>query len=277
MDVEPLLTSGDESGADDFVRALGMQRARMRRFVSALRERLERIQSEAAARIEESQQSLDQRAELLRQREMALAEADTALNRKVAECDAGQTELNERSRQIEAAASNSLGKTFAYTHGSSWEQEKRRILAALEAEGEPASAQGREERLRIDEVIRLTDAAIAEKDRELERLRQSLAAQPPAEMGASLARETLDNDALIRAERENLRQLQAKWEDMLRAAEVEMSVERAKLARERAEIDEKLRTMAADSGAAAVTGSQKSSRGRWLARLGLKEQGEAGQ
>ena len=276
MDVEPLLTSGDESGADDFARALELQRARVRRFVAALQERLDRIRFEAATRIELSQQTLDEREQALAEREMALEEAGAAIERRAAECGAGQTEFTVRPGQLTTAASSGRGETLAYTHGSSWEQEKRRILAALEAEGDAVGPQAREERLRIDDVIRITDAAIAEKDCELEQMRQALAARRPAEIGASVAREAVDSDALIRAEREHLRQLQVQWEDMLRTAEIELSQERAKLAREKAEIEEKLRTLTTDAGGAAA-GAQKSSRGRRLARLGLKDAGDAGQ
>ena len=150
------------------------------------------------------------------------------------------------------------------------------MLAALEAEGDPAGAAQASERLRIEEALRTADLALAAKSQEVEQLRQQLAQQspvPPADPAAK--NEILDQDAVIRQERENLKRLQQYWEEMLRQAEIDLSLERARLARERAEIDEKLRRLAAapagDASAAGVMGDKKPSRGRWLARLGLAD------
>ena len=92
-------------------------------------------------------------------------------------------------------------------------------------------------------------------------------------MGAAAVEAVLDQDPLIREQRDNLQRLEQQWQEMLRQAEIEMSLERAKLARERIAIEEKVRTYE-QKLAAGGTGSPataKPARGRWLARLGLKE------
>ena len=60
-------------------------------------------------------------------------------------------------------------------------------------------------------------------------------------IGAAAVAQLLDTDELVRQERESLKQLQDGLREQLRKAEVDISLERAKLARERAELDEKLR------------------------------------
>jgi hypothetical protein len=169
----------------------------------------------------------------------------------------------------------------------SWEAEKQRLLAALEEEENGGgAAPDPARRLEIDEVIRATDRALADKDRELHEMRQVLDAQSSnlgqVAVGAAALGELLDRDALIHDERENLKRLQAAWEEKLRQAEIDISLERAKLARQRAELEEKTqayehREGAEPPGPTGPTATGKPARGRWLARLGLKDdkEGEA--
>ena len=65
-------------------------------------------------------------------------------------------------------------------------------------------------------------------------------------------------------------------EEKLRAAEVEVSLERAKIARERAELEERLLSLQNDqakhqAGVAPGADTAKPARGKWLSRLGLKD------
>jgi len=96
---------------------------------------------------------------------------------------------------------------------------------------------------------------------------------------ASAVAEILDADELVRQEREKLASLQQAWLDKLRQAEVDISLERAKNAREAAAIDEKRLSYQSDMARNCVDEvdqpglikSGKPTRGRWLARLGLKD------
>lgn len=165
-----------------------------------------------------------------------------------------------------------------------WEAQKQRLLAALEADTgdeEDDDDERRQERLAMREVIDRTDAALAAKDREIEELRSLLSAQSAnigeVAIGAAAFDEILAADEIVRGERERLQQLQLEWEEKLRQAEVELSVQRAKIARERVEIEERQRQFEAHgparpaSEAAGPGKDAKPQRGRWLARLGLKE------
>lgn len=161
-----------------------------------------------------------------------------------------------------------------------WEAQKRRLLASLEADFDPRDANRAEERLTIEGAIRITDAVVAEKEREIAELKQMLEMQSASQgPGAAAIAGVLDQDEVIQQERENLRQLQAQVQEKLRKAEIDISVERAKLARDRAELEEKLAAMEvrqADEppANAAPGGLDKGGkpRGRWLTRLGLKEE-----
>lgn len=160
--------------------------------------------------------------------------------------------------------------------GMNWEAEKNRILAALEAEMPNMNSARKAERVRIEDVLRATENMTAEKDQEIAELRQRLEnarlEASEAVQRRSLIDKAIDADAAIAQERERLRQLQEHWRDELRKAEVELSVERAKIARQRIEMEEKLRAMESASPKSSNEESADSpSRGRWLARLGLTE------
>jgi chromosome segregation ATPase len=166
-----------------------------------------------------------------------------------------------------------------------WESEKRRILASLESECPEGQDGGTDQatRLEIESIVRATDQAIGEKEREIAELKQLLENQSArlgdVAVGAAALGQVLDNDALIREERENLRRLQAECEEKLRKGEIEISLERAKIARERAQLEEQRRAIGeptehsqATSDQAGKTGKPaKPARGRWLSRLGLKD------
>ncbi len=72
--------------------------------------------------------------------------------------------------------------------------------------------------------------------------------------------------------------MQEQWRDKVRQAEVELALERAKIARQRAELEEQIRARGgrrAGGAAAAATDmdrlAERSAGGRWLARLGLTD------
>ncbi len=197
-------------------------------------------------------------------------------------------ELKEKNAELQnklsAQGSSAGGGGHVPTKGGvlDWEAEKKRILAALESdfdEDEP-------ERIKIAEVIQKTDSALAEKDREIGELRELLEKQSDnlgaVAVGAAALGQIFDTDAIILEERENLKRQQEEWREKLRKAEVEVSIERAKLARERLQLEDRIRQMerqgATDNTANPPDGGAKSgggsSKGRWLDKLGLRDHGE---
>jgi len=157
-----------------------------------------------------------------------------------------------------------------------WEAQKRRLMAQLEDFDDDDEDDARD-RLTIEGAIRITDQVVAEKEQQIDELRSQLDRHSVAPDPSQAVAETLNADEVIREERENLRRLQQDWQEKLRKAEIEISVERAKLARERTAMEEQIQSYkaqieqlsAADSSSAASDGSKTSGRGNWLARLGL--------
>ena len=100
-------------------------------------------------------------------------------------------------------------------------------------------------------------------------------------VGAAAIAENLDRDELILQEREKLRKLQEEWRNKLRQAEIDISIERARIARQRVEIEDKVSAYdsvraqhkADDSASNPGNQPKQPTRGRWLARLGLKDDG----
>src|SRR5262249_21993443 len=141
---------------------------------------------------------------------------------------------------------------------SDWETTKKRLLAELDDEAEqPAGKRLTEDdRLSVEGTIRITDEVIAQRDRQISELQQMLTEQGNqpslADKEASkAAAEVLDQDTVVREGRERIAALEKELQDKLRQAEVELSVQRAKVARERTEVDEQQRLLAAEKAALA--------------------------
>jgi hypothetical protein len=160
-----------------------------------------------------------------------------------------------------------------------WEARKRQLLESLEQDDEDQDDARRAERLQIENVILATDSTVREKQEEIEELRRRLEEQGEGvgEMAVNRVEQapSIDTHELVR---ERVAQLEAEWEQKLRQAEIDISLQRAQLARTRAEIDERQRTLDEhgarhDANVANDPGgkSKKAPRGRWLSRLGLQE------
>ena len=130
------------------------------------------------------------------------------------------------------------------SNGMDWEAQKRRFLAGLESD-DHQDAESIDRRTKIEEVVARTDKIIAEKNREIEELQHLLNNQSNSlgslALGAAALEQVFDQDAIINEERERLRQLQEECQNKLRTAEIELAMERARLARRDAEIEEKMR------------------------------------
>ena len=200
--------------------------------------------------------SSSESADLQRRLELAVEE--------VRELKTENATLADRAEASEAKLANS-------GDGFDWETQKKRMLSQLDD-----SDCSDDDRLRIEDVIRKTEDTVKSRDREIETLRAQLA--DVNSDGSAAIDEVLDQDEVVRVEREKLRVLQSEWEEKLRSSEIEISVERAKLARERVDIEEQLNQMhermeqlAAAGGPPAGGGESAPSKSRWLARLGLAD------
>ena len=197
-------------------------------------------------------------------------------------------ELRTRNDELEgqlAHAPTSVSGRKAPQGALNWEAQKKLLMEQLDDEELNASDAARQqERLSIQEALRATELAMAKKNAEIKELEERLTARNPHSahpggqndsvvFGAQGIAAFLDQDELIQLERENLQRLQDEWREKLRHAEVELSVERARLARERLEIDERLRDFEYNAKQPSSHGSEvteeKATGRRWLTRLGL--------
>jgi chromosome segregation ATPase len=173
-----------------------------------------------------------------------------------------------------------------------WEERKRMILARLEDEeshllsemaaDDPESETTRDELQALRDIVHQTDREIMRRDAEIAELQQLLEQQSATvgdvAVGAAAIAGMFDQDELIREEREKLQQLKSEWEEKLRNAEIEVSMERAKLARDRQELEKRNaeleETMAHQQRASQHESTDDEGKPvrRWLSRMGLSEE-----
>jgi hypothetical protein len=160
--------------------------------------------------------------------------------------------------------------------GLDWESQKRRLLAALEADDrqdEPAVS----ERHSYEATIRITDQIVAQKDAEIADLKRQLNELGAQSQGPSAsASVAIDNDHQVIEMRQVLERTVAEWREKIGKAEIDISMERAKIARAQAELEDKIRTSQQREHQprppqVEPPAPDKPARGRWLSRLGLKD------
>jgi chromosome segregation ATPase len=187
-------------------------------------------------------------------------------------------EFKTKSAKLESqlAAAGSKSSVPADGGGMDWESQKRRLLALLEGDGDTRGDPVHEkERATIEGTIEMTDAVVAEKDREIAALRVQLAAGEeanPIAVDAECDRrinELVDADTVIAEHRQRIAEMERDLESTLRAAELELSVERAKMARQKVELDELRSELESQRQLYEPNGPPGAPRRRWRTKLGL--------
>ncbi|HEX3998953.1 MAG TPA: hypothetical protein VHX65_10410 [Pirellulales bacterium] len=189
------------------------------------------------------------------------------------------SELEEQLMSVRAAGGDNAWRRPQEDAVLDWEATKRRMLESLESDNGPVEA---EQLLTVESTIQITDEIVSSKDREITELRMLLSQQSSnigaVAVGAAAIAESFNQDELIQQEREKLRLLQEEWREKLRQAEIDISIERARIARQKVEIEEKVSAYDsvraqhhADDAADPTSTAKQPTRGRWLTRLGLKE------
>ena len=289
-DDEPRETSTEE--LDD----LRSQVAQSRKLLNARASELKQLRSLVAERADGAEEIdvkelLEQLSDLRSERDELigrLADAEMQVERASA---ADSEHFDELQRRFEVAVSEirelktkndnlqqQVSQTAAVSHDIShaatadfdWEQQKLRLMQQLDSDLDASNADDKQVKLSIESTIQITDQVIADKDRQITELK-ALLEEKSERSNESDSSAILDNDEQIREERERLSRLEEEWREKLKQAEIDISVERAKLARERSDVEEKLRTL--EDSSRESTGSRTAAKqsGRWLSRLGLKD------
>ncbi|MCC7474451.1 MAG: hypothetical protein IT425_03580 [Pirellulales bacterium] len=231
----------------------------------ALLERVEQLESRPASPLDSEVEQ--QFSNLQRRFELAVED--------VRELKTKNAQLE--SRLAENSKSRSAPSTPTDSGSMDWESQKRRLLAVLADEGEPIHEPERQqERCSIQDTIEMTDAIVAKKDLLIAELTAELevarrAASNTAPQGG-MSDELIETDEIIAQHRRRAQELEREMIEKLRSAELELSVERAKLAREKAHLEELRATLDsqrqhADPNAPAEAAGAP--RRRWLSKLGI--------
>ncbi|TWT49096.1 hypothetical protein Pla22_42880 [Rubripirellula amarantea] len=246
----------------------------------------------------------DEIAELQHRNEHLLAERGKLVSDLQAR-DARISELQQQSEDLakraahthvnQAVATNQSGSVDAL----SWEERKQLILRQMEEdtfdaerfveslsggtdgaeEAEPKTA----EELISDLIDQLeqSERELAARNDEIGELKALLQNQSETRdsgvaIGAAAIAQMVDSDELVMQERERLQMLQDQWEEKFRACEIEASLERAKLSRERQEVSrmneelqDQLAQLRRNEKQDEETGGATSR--RWFAKLGLSD------
>jgi len=294
--IDKLSALSEGKTAPEETKALRVQLAQARKLLNSRAEELKQLRAELAAqagRGGDAERALEELFAIRNEREQLLAHLAEA-ERKLADASATDTrdvdelqarfelavqeirELKSKNEQLERQACSAEPRVDAGSF--SWEQQKARLMRELEGFND-ADQQQAADKLTVQGAIAITDQVVGEKDREIADLRLRLEQYDKLEAGAppgpAAPDYELHREEAIRAEQEKLSALQAEWQAKLCEAEVEVSVQRAKLARERMEIEEQRRALEQQreelGPAASKPATGKTQTGRWLSRLGLKD------
>jgi hypothetical protein len=144
----------------------------------------------------------------------------------------------------------------------------------LESDGSPeVSGLSCEDKLSVKEIIKANEIELRKRDEQIDELREIISLQSSARdgvaVGAAGVASLLDSDELVQQERQKLREIQQEWEAKLRQAEIDLSMERAKIARERSALEKQKAEVVESSDTGSLTAKKER---RWLSALGLGEE-----
>jgi hypothetical protein len=254
------LTSSIRNDSKDRERELCMEIELLKEKVALLSEASE-VSSSARTESELGQQLIKLREQLMESRH------------ETVEVRLQCNELSIRLAQYQAPTSHS-------SESFSWEERKLAWLRQLEHETQAENEVTSSRVVEIEKIIEQTEQEVLRRDKEISDLKSLLQEQSVASngmaVGAAAISQIIEADDLIIEERQRLKQLQEDWEQKQRQGEIEMSLERAKLARERLELQERMRSLEAMNASQSVdekgAPSPGKSKGNWLARLGLRDE-----
>lgn len=164
-------------------------------------------------------------------------------------------------------ASGSSGPLPFEESNLKWEDRKRLILQQFVEE---ESLEDKSVRTEIEKIIASTERVLAQKDLEFQTLQRKmeLLGQEENDRIATTSK-ILDANELIQQERHKLQTMQRDWEEKLRQAEIDLSMARAKLAREITELEkERSNFRNSQNGDKDRVKTRK-----WLDHLGLRDDG----
>jgi hypothetical protein len=245
----------------------GSELAALRAENRQLQQQLADAEESASAAPPDNSQEVD---DLKRRFEMAVQD--------VRELKTKNVELTEQLAR--AKSSSGRAPIAAIGGGGGWESLKQKLMADLDDSFDESKPADQADKTTVENTIKITDEIVAAKDHEIEELQRLLDSQAKQvgdmAVGAAAVAQMLDTDELVKQEREALKRLQDQLREQLRQAELDISLERAKLAREKSELEEKARCLETEKANLSAIYSEspgdsgkKPKARKWLTRLGL--------
>ncbi len=161
----------------------------------------------------------------------------------------------------------------------SWEERKKLIMRQLEQDNHDDELATEPEqtarRLQIEDVVRATQMEIEQRDAQIAELQTIVEQQSDTRQGVAIGAaafaQAFESDEIIQQERLKLKEMQLQWEQKLRQAEIDVSLERAKLARERTQLEYELEETKREK-ATLPSDPANSKKRKWLEHLGLRDE-----
>ncbi len=235
--------------------------------VERLRDELERFRSSTISNVEVGPSfAEDETSRILR---AALEESEATIESLQAEIQDLKQSLQAASTTVRRASTPAIKQPM---QSLTWDEQKKRLMeeggdestdeTPMDSHSSPEEQVPDWEELLID-----AQKQLALKEAEIASLREQLAAASAAPNLDEVREQMLNADQVIQQEREKLRSLQEEMEEKLRKAEVDLSLERARLARDRQAIEELQQQLARNPSVNDPAGTPK--KRRWLSSLGL--------
>lgn len=253
------------------------------------------LEQEAQRNANGSTESLESELQAARQRIAALERSpldpESPATELEARLEAAELEIqdlleqnSDLARQLAKQQVISSGHTphVSFDQSLSWEERKKLILRQLENEDDDSSSGNEadaasQNRIEIQRILETTQNEIDKRDRQIAELQSIVEQQSDTRQGVAIGAaafaQTFDNDELIQMERQKLKEIQREWEEKLRQAEIDLSMERAKLARERSQLEAELN--AKPDGPSLREYPVQPKKHQWLEHLGLKDDNRA--
>ncbi|MEZ6135165.1 MAG: hypothetical protein R3C53_09670 [Pirellulaceae bacterium] len=237
----------------------------------------------ATSALEEAQGKINEQSERIRLLEQELDD------KQIENSDLGSQNLDLAAQlaklQVTAStvltSNNSPHLNFSQ-EGLTWEQRRDLIMRQLEGESEETELD-QHARLEIEQVVATTQSEIELRDQHIAELQSIIEQQSNTRegvaIGAAAIAQMFDSDELVQQERKKLQDIQQQWEEKVRQAEIDISLERAKLARERlqleTELEEAKKTTSVQYLPAAGETKAETRTRKWLEHLGIGRTSQA--
>lgn len=265
---------------DDTQRELKEAREELRNAQENLRETSQLLQELEQSQPAESVQRVDMaQFEESRERLLDLETRLKAASQEIQDLKEQNFDLASQVAQHQLVSSGHVPHVSFDSSTLSWEERKKLIMRQLEedAGGEEGGHEPEHtaRRLEVEHILLATQTEIERRDAEISELQAIIEQQSDTRQGVAIGAaafaQAFESDEMIQQERQKLKEIQLQWQEKLRQAEIDVSLERAKLARERTQLEQELEETRREKAALTSDPAQSKKR-KWLEHLGLRDE-----